>query len=135
MWRYIGTHKWITAVCILGAFLVCSWLSSLTAALRGRVAAQVDIRRGQYQLLGYGLPSPSRPEYVRCLRERYNIRFRAVAGCIVSESLVSYVDAYDSAMVEAVNRTVEHDVFKECHEEAQRTWTEQVKTRQAQVRK
>ena len=86
-------------------------------------------------MLGYGLPSPSRPEYVRCLRERYSIRFRAVAGCIVSESLVSYVDAYDSAMVEAVNRKVEHDVFKECHEEAQRTWTEQVKTKQAQVRK
>jgi len=135
MWRYIRTHKWITAVCILGAFLVCCWLSSLTAALRGRVAAQVDIRRSQYQLLGYGLPSPSRPEYVRCLRERYNIRFRAVAGCIVSESLVSYVDAYDSAMVEAVNRTAGHDVFKECHEEAQRTWTEQVKAKQAQVRK
>ena len=131
MRRYIRTHKWIAAVCILGAFVACCWLWSLTAALRGRLAAVMDIRSGQYQLLGYGLPRPSRPEYARCLRERYNIKFRAGAGCIVSESLVSYVDAYDSAMVESVNRRVGHDVFKECSEEAERTWTEHVKARRA----
>lgn len=59
--------------------------------MRGRLTAQVDMQRGRYQVLGYGMPSPSRPEYARCLRERYTIDFRPVAGCIVSESLVPRV--------------------------------------------
>ena len=63
------------AFCIAAGLLAVSCLWSLIASVRGRVAADIDIRRGRYQLLGYGLPSPTRPEYVRCLRERYGIQF------------------------------------------------------------
>jgi hypothetical protein len=90
--------------------------------MRGRLDAHVDLQRGRYQVLGYGLPSPSRPEYARCLRERYDIEFHPVAGCVVSESLVSYVTAYDSVLEEATRRKFGRDVFRECADEAATKW-------------
>jgi len=93
--------------------------------MRGRLAAHVDMQRGRSQILGYGLPNPSRPEYARCLRERYKIDFRPVAGCIVSESLVSYVNAYDSVLEEATRRKFGRDVFRECADEAATKWKTQ----------
>ena len=93
--------------------------------MRGRLAAHVDMQQGQYQVLGYGLPSPSRPEYVRCLRERYKIEFHPVAGCIVSESLVSYVNAYDSVLEEVTRRKFGRDIMQECSDEAAMKWKEQ----------
>lgn len=125
MRRYLRSHKLITALCILSAFLVLYWLWSLAAPMRGRLAAHVDMQRGRYEVLGYGLPSPSRPEYARCLRERYKIEFRPVAGCIVSESLVSYVNAYDSGLGEATRRKFGRDVFQECADEAATKWKAQ----------
>jgi hypothetical protein len=73
-------------------------------------------------MLGYGYPSPSRPEYARCLRERYKIEFRPVAGCIVSYSLVSYVNAYDSVIEEAARAKFGRDVVKECADESLMKW-------------
>jgi hypothetical protein len=93
--------------------------------MRGRVAAHVDIRRGRYQMLGYGLPVPWRPEYARCLRERYKIEFRPVAGCLVSDSLVSYVNTYDSVIEEAARAKLGRDVVKECADESMLRWKAQ----------
>ena len=93
--------------------------------MRGRLAAHADMQGGRYQVLGYGLPSPGRPEYARCLRERYKIEFRPVADCLVSESLVSYVNAYDSVLEEATRRKFGRDVFQECADEAATKWKAQ----------
>jgi hypothetical protein len=56
------------------------------------------------------------------LQERYGIRMAAVAGCIVSESLVNYVEAYDDYVFIAANKRFGHDVFREATEEAERNW-------------
>jgi hypothetical protein len=48
----------------------------------------------------------------------YGIDFRAVAGCIVSQSLVSHVGAYDEVSTAAAIRKFGHDVFKESAVEA-----------------
>lgn len=45
-----------------------------------------------------------------------------MAGCIVSESLVSYVNAYDSVLEEATRRKFGRDVFQECAKEAATKW-------------
>jgi hypothetical protein len=97
----------------------------MLAPIRGNVAARIDIHRGRYQVLGYGLPTAWRPEYARCLRERYGIEFRPVAGCIVSKSLVAYVHAYHSTTSAATYRKFGHDVFKECAEDAEKKWEKQ----------
>jgi len=53
-----------------------------------------------------------------------------VAGCVVSESLVSYVNSYDSVVAEVASRKFAHDVFKECAGEAERKWTASEKQHQ-----
>ena len=73
-------------------------------------------------MLGYGLPTPWRPEYARCLRERYNIDFRTVAGCVVSESFIAYEEGYWSVVAEATRRKFGHDVFRECANDAATKW-------------
>jgi len=125
MRKFLGSHKWISACCIAAGLVGVSWLWPLTASIRGRVAAQIDIRRGRYQLLGYGLPSATRPEYARCLSERYGIQFHAVAGCIVSDSLVAYVNAYDSKLEEDAHRRFGRNVFDECANDADAEWKAQ----------
>jgi hypothetical protein len=94
---------------------------SVAAPIRGRLAAWVDVRHGHYRLLVYGLPPPESPEYEALLRGRYDIEMKAVAGCTVSESLVSYVAGYDALSAAAARRKYGHDVFKECEEAARRS--------------
>jgi hypothetical protein len=74
--------------------------------------------------LGYGLPLRSQPEYARLLRDRYRIEFRAVAGCVVSRTLVDYVEGYDGVSMTAANRKFGRDVFKETMAEANQSWAE-----------
>jgi hypothetical protein len=72
------------------------------AATCGELAARRDIAHGRYLILGYGLPSPARADYIRILKARYGIEFHAVAGCIVSPGLVGYVRGYDGVSEEAI---------------------------------
>src|SRR6266849_2966110 len=65
MRHYLRHHKGIAAISAFGAFLVFCWFWDLSASIRGHLDARIDVNRGRYQLLGYGLPSPSHPEYVR----------------------------------------------------------------------
>lgn len=71
----------------LGSLFLFSWLWSISAPFRGEIEARCDIALGRYEVLGYGLLGSWRHEYARLLRERYSIRFRTVALCIVSEDL------------------------------------------------
>ena len=123
MRNFVGRHK--TAAVVTAVFcglILFSWLWFATASFRGEIDAQFDIAQDHYELLGYGLPSPWRHEYIRLLRERYGIRFRTVALCIASEDVRNYADNYNRVSVEAANRKFKHDVFKECAEDAERSW-------------
>ena len=44
-----------------------------------------------------------------------------MAGCVVSESLVSYVKSYHSVVTEAANRKFGHNVFQECAEQVEQS--------------
>jgi hypothetical protein len=118
---YFRKHKFQAAIFAVSLFLFFSWLWSVAAPIRGTIAGRIDVHRSRYQVLGYGLADRSRSDYARCLRERYSIEYRTVAGCIVSDSLISYVKAYHSVVTEAANRRFGHDVFQECADLADRT--------------
>jgi hypothetical protein len=90
--------------------------------IRGQCRARYDLWRGHYVLTEYGLPPPERPEYERLLRERYGIQSLAVTGCIVSSSMMSYVDAYDKVSAAAARRKFGRDIFAECSQEARKNW-------------
>jgi hypothetical protein len=119
---FVKNHRIFISILVLIGMLGAWWLA---APLRGQIAAHLDVWRGHYRVLGYGLPTSSRPEYARLLRERYGIEFRPVAGCVVSEALISYVRGYNEVSTAAANREFGHDVFKECAETASKSWGHQ----------
>jgi hypothetical protein len=124
---FVRSHKKLSAIIglvALAAALVEAW--SVAAPLRGRMAARSDVRHGHYKILSYGLPPSWLPEYARLLRERYGVELRPVAGCIVSDGLVSYVDSYDEVSAAAVIRKFGRDVFKECEGDARRSFEHRV---------
>ena len=114
---FIRNHK-VVALFLAAIAVIAIW--ELSASLRGELAAHLDIARGRYELLGYGLPPFTRPEYARLLRERYGIEYHAVAGCVVSWDQMEFVEGYDSVSTSAAKRKFGHDVFKECEEDARK---------------
>jgi hypothetical protein len=125
MRSFVLKHKILTAsMAALTGLILWQAFWSFTASGRGQILARYDISRGHYEVLGYGLPAAWRPEYARLLQERYGVKFRSVAGCIVSTGLVAYVDSYNRVSTEAVNRKFGHDVFDECSDEAHKKWQE-----------
>jgi hypothetical protein len=125
MRRFIRKHKAISAILavilvVLVVLFAGTWFAF--AGIRGDLAARIDLRLGRYQQLGYGLPHPSQPEYVRCLREKYNVEYRAVDDCTVSLPVKAYADAYDAVVADAMNRKYGRSIFKECAVEADKKW-------------
>ena len=119
----VRNYKRLALVATFASSLVLlAVLQSAAAPVRGQLDARFDIARGHYEVLGYGLPAPWRAEYVRLLRERYGINFRSVALCIVSTTLVAYVEGYNGESTAAANRKFGHDVFEECVEDARKSW-------------
>jgi hypothetical protein len=123
MRNFIRNHKKLTAsVAVPTCLLLWAVLWSAVPRVRGQLVARFDIARGHYEILGYGLPVPWYADDVRLLRERYGIEYRPVAGCIVSATLIAYVDNYNGVIAAAANRKFGHDVFKECAGDARKSW-------------
>ena len=99
----------------LGGFSACM---VAFGPVRGYLTAEFDLQRGQYAVLAYGLPPFWQREYARLLHERYGVQYRPVAGCLVSQDLVWYVDAYNHVSTAAAGRRFGHDIFKETADEA-----------------
>jgi hypothetical protein len=121
--KRIGTVVWkykVLSALVGSLLLTIAWLQS--ESVRGRIAAEMDVRRERFFVLGFGLPPAWLPDYAKLLHDRYGIEYRAMAGCIVSQSLISYVDGYNSVSTAAINRKYQMDVPLETAEEAQRDW-------------
>ncbi len=122
MQGFIRQHKKLTALLVLVSSIAGFVGWELAAPIRGGLAAGFDVMRGHYKISSFGLPTPWRPEYSRLLRERYGIEDQVVAGCIVSSSLVAYVEGYNAISMSAANRKFGRDVFQESAADASRKW-------------
>jgi hypothetical protein len=119
MRHFFSRHKKLDAFLLI----VCSVvLWELATPLRGNLAARYDLARGKHRILNFGLPPLWLPEYARLLRERFGVELDAVAGCTVSQQLVSYGEAYDKVTAAAAIRKYGHDIFRECAEEAEKKY-------------
>jgi hypothetical protein len=107
------------------AFLLFAWASLgfwPVSTVRGWTQARFDLARGHYKVLGYGLPTQWRSDYVSILGSRYGVQFRPVTGCVVSQGTLDYVEAYDNVSVAAINRRFGRDIIKEAEDEAEKEW-------------
>lgn len=119
-WNWLTRHRRAALVVAgLGGLVVPTWFSM---PLRGAAAAWVDASRGHYEVKVYGLPNPWDWRAAALARERHGVEVNAVAGCVVTESLVSYVDAYNSVSVPRIRARFGRDVVAECETEARADW-------------
>ncbi len=119
MRAFLREHKKLASVIGLAALLLAIFQTwSLSSSARGRFAANLDLRRGHYIFLTFGLEPPERHAIARLLGERYGIELRPVAGDIVSKDLVSFVSSYNDVMLAATNTKFGHNVYKECSDAA-----------------
>jgi hypothetical protein len=107
-----------TVVNLALVLFVIGYIYDPTAASRGRLSATYDVHRGQYEILAYGRPPVARPEYADLLWQRYGIKQRVVAMCIVSQPLLSYADAYNAVSVSAAKRRFGDGIFDQTWHDA-----------------
>jgi hypothetical protein len=116
--RKLGMTAGVTAAILTAVIaLLFVWYGPL-AAPRGRFSAEVDLHRGRFVLLTYGLPPLDSNEYERILRQRYGIEVRRVADCIVSSSEIAFVDAYDHISMAAAQNRFGPNIFIDAQIEA-----------------
>ena len=116
---FVRKHKTLAAMALI-CLGIAAWNTS--TSIRGRIQAHFDIARGHYKILGYGLTRAWQGEYVRLLKERYGVEYHEEALCIVSKSVVDYVDAYDEVSKAAANRKFGRNIFEETAGDARRSW-------------
>ena len=88
-------------------------------SVRGQRDAISDVAHGKYEELGLDLgDAPELSEYARLLQERYQVKFKIVGNCYVSNEEAAYLDAYNAVSVPAAKSRFGHDVFAECKREA-----------------
>jgi hypothetical protein len=86
------------------------------------IVAWADGVRGHQEVKVFGLPPSWAWEYARLVRERYGVEINPVAGCVVTQDLVWYVDGYNAVARPGIVARHGKDIFAECAEEAQAEW-------------
>lgn len=117
----------LAALVLFGAGLYVALGYEPAPMTRGEFEARIDIAHGRYKELTYGLPVMWFPTYQHLLRERYGVEVHPVAGCVVSDSLIAYIQSYNQVSTAAINKKFGRDVFKESADEASRQWNEMAK--------
>ena len=115
----------LAAIVILPVVVNQIW--SRTASFRGKHAAQRDLAHGHYVILAYGLPPAGVVEYAQIMRQKYGVEYRQVARCIVSQSLVSYADAYDEVSGSEIRKKFGQNFFANSWDEATKEFREKHK--------
>ena len=77
----------------------------------GQKDAEAAWTQGRRQILTWGLPAPQIYEYAEILQRDYGVERRAIAGCVVSDSLIKYAAAYNEVMGRHLNAVYGKHVF------------------------
>ena len=110
MSRWFSMYSFIGAPA-LGLPMGCdlhpvSMVRYVSAYVRGRADAKRDVKAGEIAIEVYGFGAGA---YVKALEDRYAVKVRVVAGCVVDESLMGHARGYNLvASAELARRSGEH---------------------------
>jgi hypothetical protein len=116
---FIKRHRMLIAIAVLILLIIGWWFSAYP---RGMLVAWIDQARGHHEMQVYGLPAPWSHEYAQLLKSGYGVEIHAVAGCVVTNQLVSFVDGYNAVSVSRIEARFGKDIFAECADEARIAW-------------
>lgn len=85
--------------------------------------AEDDFARGHPRILTYGLPVHWINEYREVLARDYGVKLETVAGCVVSDPLVDYVDTYNETIEGYLVSVHGPDLFDKARREADALYT------------
>jgi hypothetical protein len=90
----------------------------------GQQEARDDLARNTPKLLGYGLPVHWIGEFGEVLQRDYGVSREAIAGCVVSESLIQYAHAYNAVIEEHLKAKHGPDVMEVAVKKAEALYAE-----------
>lgn len=108
-----------TAALSLPLLAIAWWFSAYP---RGMIAASADCAFGHYEVQTFGVPATWSSEFCRLASERFGVKVRTVAGCVVTDDLVWYVDGYNRVSRSRIQARFGKDALAECAEDAQVAW-------------
>src|SRR5215813_14050164 len=88
--------------------------------ISGQSQAKHDLEEGRLELETAGLPGAWTLDYERLLLERYGIRSRAVAGCLVNDQILDHARGYNEVMEREAERRFGNAIWKQTKREAQK---------------
>ncbi|MGV3659132.1 MAG: hypothetical protein ACO1TE_03080 [Prosthecobacter sp.] len=95
-------------------------LSQAAGIKKGRKLAKEHFKRGDYQMLTFGLPGPENAEeitYKERLKARYGVVVSRMAGCVLSNGIIGGAMDYNATMTELLKEKFGVDVFEEAKKE------------------
>ena len=83
------------------------------AAVKGVMDAKTDFALGVYQIEEYGMFSGAMGAAEKYLLERYGVKIKSVAGCIISGMITNHAQTYNETMKQLLNKKFDNDIFEE----------------------
>lgn len=100
----------------------------------GEAQARKDIAAGILVIEESGLGAGGGPEVQRILLERYHIELRAVAGCVVDESIIGHEAGYNAVSEPEIDRRFGRDRVDAAREEGYQLQREQYAREEQSIR-
>jgi len=116
---WLTRRRLVIAAVSLPLLALVWWFSAYP---RGMIVALANCTFGHYEIQTFGYPAPWLSEYRRLTSERYDVKVRVVAGCVVTEELVQYVRGYNCVSRGLIETRFGKDVIAECAEDAEAAW-------------
>ena len=88
----------------------------------GKREALNDIRNNDISIKAFGLPHPATAIYAEILKEKINVRYHAIAGCVVDQALVDYANSYNSVVDHYLQERYGKDILQTLWNEAERRY-------------
>lgn len=85
---------------------------------QGKRDAQAAIATNELGLETFGYPAPCRYRFIKVMHERYGVRVREVAGCVIDKSIAAHAVGYNEVMEAEIVRRHGADVFERAEREA-----------------
>jgi len=82
-----------------------------TPSFRGKLQAKQDVADAKLEYKTYGLPTKWAHHFYQILETDYKIKVDFMAGCMVSEDISNYADAYNDIMESEIKRRHGDDIF------------------------
>ena len=98
---------------------LCLCLLAGCAASAGRQEAREDLKRNHHELRIYGEMYPWDGDYAELLQSSADVRFRRVAGCVITSEARAEADGYNDVMTASIEQAHGPGYLDELMDQAQ----------------